>query len=78
MGNSPDIISAFESAMSRIGAFRYTMASKGSYNGCHINSLQGHVTTARTDHTLQTAIRHRGPVHNGRMELTVRTYVMTR
>jgi hypothetical protein len=73
-GNSPDIISAFESAVLELELFG-TMKSKGTYNGC-ISIHFKFITTPALSYTADS-YQNRGPVHNGRMELTVRTYVMT-
>ncbi|MFT4309857.1 MAG: hypothetical protein ACMXYL_05215 [Candidatus Woesearchaeota archaeon] len=73
MANSPDIISSFESAILELELFGI-MDSKKTYKGCmsiHFKFVTTPALTYMTD-----GYQNRGPTHNGRMELTIRTYVM--
>ena len=74
MSDSPDIISAFETSMTEIELLCYK-SSQTSYHPCIIATFK-HRTRPEMSYQ-QDQYAHRGPIHFGRVEVTLRGYAWT-
>ena len=72
---SPDLVSAFETSMTEIELIAYKPAKKGSYHPCVVATFK---YRTRPEMSFQKdAYAHKGPVHHGRAEVTLRGYAWT-